>query len=274
MTLPIDLPLSNLLETARQAAQRAGEEILWRYALPRQIREKGPRDLVTDTDHAAEAAALSVIHTRHPNHRVLSEEDPASHFAEDGLWQIPPGLLWVVDPLDGTTNFATGIPFSCVSVGVSFNGLPVAGAIYDPYRDEMFAAAQGLGATLNGQAIILQQAISLHKSIISLDWAHAPQVRQRALTAIAALAPHCQTARALGSAALALAYVACGRIQLYFSFGLQPWDVGAAAILISEAGGAIRQPNGDAWRFGEPALLAGHPKLLEEAIPLVRATWE
>lgn len=274
MTLPVDLPLSNLLETARQAAHRAGEEILWRYTLPRQIREKGPRDLVTDTDHAAEAAALSIIRAHYPDHRILSEEDPESHFAEDGLWQIPPEFLWVVDPLDGTTNFATGIPFSCASVAVSFNGSPVAGAIYDPYRDEMFAAAQGMGATLNGQTMMLHEAVPLHKSIISLDWAHAPQVRQRAVTAIATLAPHCQTVRALGSAALALAYIACGRIQLYLSFGLQPWDVGAAAIVIHEAGGAIRQPHGDVWRFGEPGVLAGHPKLLEEAIPLVRATRE
>ncbi len=268
------LPLSDLLDTACRAVHRAGEEVLLRYTLPRQIREKGPRDLVTDTDHAAEAAVLAIIRQRFPDHRILSEEDPASHFAEDGLWQIPPGFLWVVDPLDGTTNFASGIPFSCVSVAVSHDGVPVAGAIYDPYRDELFAAAWGLGATLNGDSIRSLEPVPLDRSVISLDWAHAPQVRHRALATIAALAPHCRTARALGSAALALAYVAAGRLQLYFNFGLQPWDTGAAAILIPEAGGEIRQPNGQPWRFGEPAMLAGHPSLLDEVIPLVTALRE
>lgn len=266
--------LSSLLETARLAAHRAGEEIRARWLLPRQISEKGPRDLVTDTDHAAQAAALAVIHEHYPDHSIVAEEDPESHFAEDGIWRLPPGLLWVVDPLDGTSNFASGIPFSCVSVGVAQDGIPIVGAIYDPYRDEMFSAAQGQGARLNNQPVPPLAPTLLRNAIIGIDWAHAPHVRHRALTTIAALGPHCRTARALGSAALALAYVACGRMQLYFSFGLQPWDVGAAAVLIREAGGQLRQPDGAPWRLGEPALLAGHAAILEEALPLVSAAGE
>ncbi len=262
-------PVLDLLETARAAARAAGNVIRERYDQPRQISEKAPRDLVTDTDHAAQAAALAVIQTRHPDHRVMAEEDPTTHLVEEGRWQIPDGMLWLVDPLDGTTNFTTGLPISCVSVGAAFDGLPLAGAIYDPYRDELFTAALGQGAALNGRALPALTRVPLQRAIISADWARAPQVRHRALECIRLLAPHCHTVRVLGSAALSLAYVACGRAHLYFNFGLQPWDVAAGAALIRETGGDLRLPNDSPWQLGEPALLSAHPAILDEAIPLV-----
>jgi myo-inositol-1(or 4)-monophosphatase len=262
------------LSTARLAARQAGAVILRQIGRPVEVREKGPRDLVTDTDHAAQAAALAVIRARHADHAILAEEDPAGHKVTDGRWEIPPGVVWVVDPLDGTTNFTTALPFSCVSVGVSIDGDPVVGAIYDPYRDELFTAMRGHGAHVNGRPLPLLATVDLRRAVIGVDWARAPHVRQRALATLAALAPHCHTARALGSAALAQAYVASGRVHLYFNFGLQPWDVGAGAAMILEVGGILRQPGGEAWRLGEPALLAGHPALLDEAQPFVSAACE
>jgi len=263
-----------LLATARLAARQAANAIKRRADRPHEVREKGPRDLVTDTDHAAQAAALSVIRARHPGHLILAEEDPSNHPAEGGRWQIPAGVVWLVDPLDGTTNFTTALPFICVSIGVAIDGQPVIGAIYDPYRNELFSAARGQGARLGNKALPPIKPAPLRRAVISLDWARAPQARHRALTTVSALAPHCHTVRAFGSAALSQAYVAAGRVHLYFNFGLQPWDVGAGAVLISETGGVLQQPGGGEWQLGEPAMLAGHPDLLDEVQPLVTALHE
>ncbi len=263
---------SEMLATARQAALAAGQVIREQVDQPRMVEEKGLRDLVTETDRIAQKAALEVITARFRDHIILAEEDSSNHSADDaGRWTIPPGLVWMVDPLDGTTNFTTGLPFSCVSIGVASDGVPVAGAIYDPYRNELFTAMRGHGATLNGTALEPLAPIPLRRSVVSLDWARAPHIRHRALNTVAALAPHSQTVRALGSAALAQAYVACGRVQLYFNYGLQPWDVAAGALLITEVGGALQNPEGRLWVLGDSALLAGHPDLLQEAITFVRS---
>jgi myo-inositol-1(or 4)-monophosphatase len=155
---------------------------------------------------------------------------------------------------------------------VAFDGVLTVGAIYDPYRNELFTAAKGQGASVNGLPLPKLAPIPLLRSVVSLDWARAPHVRHQALNSVAALAAHCQTVRALGSAALAQAYVACGRVQLYFNYGLQPWDVAAGALLITEVGGGLVTPEGLRWAPGDSALLAGHPDLLQETLPLVRAS--
>lgn len=260
--------LNEVLSTARDAAKLAGGIIRDQYVKPRQITEKGPRDLVTDTDRMAQDAILALIHERHPEHGFLAEEDISTHSTHEGEWRIPNGVLWVVDPLDGTTNFTTGLPLSCVSIGVAVDGRCVAGVIYDPYRDELFAAAKGMGASLNGEPLPALRYVPLTRAVIAVDWAHHPSIRTRAVTMVDRLAPQCQTVRALGTAALAQAYLASGRVQLYFNFGLQPWDVAAGAVLISEAGGIIQQPNGEEWKLGLPALFAAHPALLAEIQPM------
>lgn len=260
--------LNEVLTTARDAAKLAGSIIRDQYTKPRQVTEKGPRDLVTDTDRAAQDAIIAIIHQRHPEHGFLAEEDITTHSTHEGEWRIPQDILWVIDPLDGTTNFTTGLPLSCVSIGVAMDGKCVAGVIYDPYRDELFAAAKGMGAFLNEVPLPPMPYVPLSRAVIAVDWAHHPSIRTRAVTMVERLAPKCQTVRALGTAALAQAYLASGRVQLYFNFGLQPWDVAAGAILITEAGGVVQQPNGEEWRLGLPALFAAHPALLAEIYPL------
>lgn len=248
------------------AARRAGKLIREQYGKPHQIRFKGdPRDLVTETDRAAEAAALELIRSRHPDHAILSEEDPHSKPGPDGRWNIPPGVVWMVDPLDGTTNYASAIPFVSVSVGVAIDRQPVVGAIYDPLRDELFLAAGGLGATLNGRTLGPLAPVPLERAVLSVDWTHTPAIRSRSLAMVTALAARCRTVRALGSAALGLAYVACNRVQMYLSLGLQPWDTCAGAIIIREAGGAVVHPDQPEWQIGQPALLAAHSELLTQA---------
>lgn len=257
---------SELLETARTAAREAGKLVPEQIGDPQNVRNKGPRDLVTDTDHKAQAAVLDIIRSAHPDHMILAEEDASNHNHDKGQWDIPQGVVWCVDPVDGTTNFTTGLPMVCVSVGVAVDGEPVAGAIYDPMRDELFSAARGIGLWRNDKKIARIEPRALQNAVIALDWPHAAPRRNRALQAITAIAGQCRTIRSLGSAALALAYVASSRVHAYFNFGLQPWDQAAGVIMIQEAGGEIRRPDGRLWSLGEPAFFSGHPLLLDELL--------
>lgn len=263
--------LEALRETAALAARRAGEVVRMNYEKPGVIREKhGPRDLVTDTDDAAQSVALAVIRENHPGDFILAEEDPAGKPDSNGVWHIPDGVTWTVDPLDGTTNYTTGIPMFCVSVGAAIDGVPVAGAVYDPMRDEMITGAQGLGATLNGTPLKRLPAVRLSHATVAVDWSHGQIRRQRAVSMVQNISVACRTLRALGSAALGLAYVAVGRTQAYFNLGLKPWDTGAAAAIIPEVGGELRRVDGTLWRFGEPGIIAGHPAVLDDIVEVVQ----
>ena len=258
--------LEQLRITAHAAAWAAGRVIQEKNSQPRTIRVKGPRDIVTDTDTAAQMAAIDVIRARFGDHRILAEEDPQAKPGEDGLFDIPDGPTWIIDPLDGTSNYANGLPLISVSVGVTVEREALVGAIYDPFRDELFEAARGLGATVNGRALPQIEPHRLEDALVNHDWARQPEARQRIVETVARLAPHCRTLRAMGSAALGLAYVAAGRVQVHFNFGLMPWDSAAGAILVGEAGGELRALDGSAWRVGHPSLIAGHPALLDEAL--------
>lgn len=258
-----------LQKTAYQAAWQAGQIIRETIDSPTNIHDKGPRDLVTDTDHAAQKAIIDVIRNTYPDHHILAEEDTTSHTFENGRWTIPDGVVWIIDPLDGTTNFTRRLPVICTSVAAVVDGDPVVGAIFDPLRDEFFVAGKGLGATLNEQPLPMIKPRTLSDAVVALDWSHAPARRNRALRTVGLLADKCRTIRSLGSAALALTYVAAGRLGLYFNFGLQPWDQAAASVMISMVGGEIIAPDGNAWKLGDQALMAGHPALLAEVQSLL-----
>lgn len=261
---------ADLLQTAAAAARAAGAVIRKDFGHARNIRHKnGPRDLVTDTDKAAQQAALAIITARHPDHDILAEEDPSTRPDADGVWTIPPGPIWIVDPLDGTTNFTTAIPFICSSVGVAIDGEPVAGAIYDPLRDEMFLGGRGVAATLNGEPIAPMQALPLAEMTISVDWGHADHMRRMLTGAATDLAGACRTLRAMGSAALALAYVAAGPLHAYINLGLQPWDTAGGAAIIRAAGGDLLQADGSPWQLGRPGTVAAHPSILPELVALL-----
>jgi myo-inositol-1(or 4)-monophosphatase len=254
-----------LIETYRQtaiAAAHAGGEVI-REMMGRegQVHSKGYRDLVTDTDIAAQAVIADLIRGRHPQHKVLGEEDA------DRPAQWPPdGLAWMLDPVDGTTNYTVRLPVFCVSVGLLQDGQPLVGVIYDPLRDETFVAARGSGATLNGKTLRAPSGVPLSESLVGFDWARRPQSRARTVACVTQLAARCHTLRALGSAALAQVYVAAGRLQAYFHFELQPWDVAAATLIVHEAGGTLNRPDGADWHMhmGEAALLAAADAALRD----------
>jgi len=256
--------IEQLVQTAHLAAWQAGQVIKQQNSQPRKVKSKGFRDLVTQTDLAAQLAAVKVITERFHDHLIYAEEDPRIKPSADGRWPIPDGVVWVIDPLDGTSNYVSQLPLVGVSVGAVIDGVPVAGAIYDPLGNELFEGGLGRGATLNGRPLQPLAIVALEDSMISMDFARDPEIRARAVASFAALSPRCRTLRTLGSAALALAYVAAGRLQAYLHFNLQPWDVGAGAVMIRETGGELRSPEGAIWQLEQVAVMAGHPELLDQ----------
>ncbi len=234
-------PVADLRLTAEAAARRAGELIRARWSQPRSVTNKGFRDLVTDTDLAAQQAVADLIRPRFPEHGFLAEEEDSDLPAAGGP------VTWIIDPLDGTSNFSHEIPIFCVSVAAAVAGEIMAGAIYDPFRDELFSAAQGQGSRLNDRPVSVTGRRNLTDTIIGFDWSRDRYRRQAVLDSLGVLAHQVHTVRAIGSAALALAWVAAGRLDGYFNFSVAAWDVAAGAVLIREAGGRVTTADGTAW---------------------------
>ena len=251
-----------MLQTAIDAARRAGRVIAGRYPTGRTVTVKGYRDLVTDTDIAAEKVIIDLIQARFPDHTIVSEEAGGSEIGSD--------YTWVVDPLDGTTNYVHHHPVFAVSIGLMKQGDPLIGVIYDPLRDQMFAAHRGGGARLNDVPIHVSRVANLGNALVGLDFGHTNEVRKRILFYLHHIAPHCGTIRVLGSAALAMAYVAAGWLDAYFHIGLKPWDTAAGMLIITEAGGRCSTLEGKPYRVDLPGCLASNSLINGELLTLMR----
>jgi myo-inositol-1(or 4)-monophosphatase len=242
-----------LRRTAEEAARIAGRVLAERFQGERTISYKGGIDLVTDADTAAEEALLAFIRERHPGHAVLAEESGASQGS---------GLRWIVDPLDGTTNYSHRVPHFCVSVAVEGPDGLLAGVIHDPLRDELFSAARGEGATLDGRPLRVSATTELSRALLCTGFPYDVQQRPEGpLGLLRRFIVRAQGIRRTGSAALDLAYVACGRFDGFFEFGLKPWDVAAGALLVQEAGGVMVRIDGTPFRVGHGDVLACAPGL-------------
>lgn len=232
-------------------AARTGAAALedWR---PRfRIREKGPCDLVTDADLAAQHAIRDHLLTRFPDHRFFAEEGSA---ASQPL--TDPAPTWIVDPLDGTTNYVHDVPAYCVSVAIQVAGDILAGAIYDPRHDEMFTATCGGGAHLNGKPIAVSKTATLAESLLSCGFPANMNGQEAQLTWWAHFAFRAQALRRTGSTALNLAYVAAGRFEGFWAFDTKPWDVAAGVLLVREAGGEVSQVRASGYQITVPDILA------------------
>jgi myo-inositol-1(or 4)-monophosphatase len=243
--------LETYLDIATEAALVAGAILQSYWGNLELIREKGrPGDLVTEADAGAEAAVLNVIQRHFPDHKILAEESGAQGNPESPF-------LWAIDPLDGTTNFAHQYPFSATSIALLKDGVPQVGVIFDPFHQELFRAAKGLGATRNRQPIRVSKTQALADSLLVTGFAY-----DRRETADNNYAEFCylthltQGVRRGGSAALDLAYVACGRLDGYWERGLSPWDIAAGVVLLEEAGGQVTAYNQSPFDLASGRILA------------------
>lgn len=258
----------SLAQTAIDAVRSAGALLRDLAGGAREVTSKGFRDDVTDADYAAQRVIIDTIRARFPDQPIVSEEN---HFGHDiAHWQPPEGLWWVLDPLDGTTNFARGVPHWCTTVSALRGDEIVAGAIYDPVREHLFAVEAGTGATLNGAPLRVAARDDLAQAVVECGLGRDPEIRQRGLAIIGTLAANCRTVRSLGSAALALAYVAAGWTDAYVHLTLRVWDASAGALMIREAGGALTRTDGSAWHPLTPQILASNESLHEPILALVR----
>jgi myo-inositol-1(or 4)-monophosphatase len=245
---------------ATQAAHRAGEFILGSFHRPHQVRNKGPQDVVTQVDLDAEEIIVGTLSEAFPDHGFLGEEGHTA--AQDQAY------LWVIDPLDGTRNYTVGIPFFCVSIALTINGKATLGVIYDPVRGETFTARAGQGTYLNGESIRLTPKASLEQAIVYVGFLPAanPDNPELSLPMFLQLRPSVAAMRNMGSAALSLAYVACGRIDVAFQDRLSPWDILAGALLVEEAGGAATDFCGVPLSVSSQDIIAANSSALHSAV--------
>ena len=255
--------VEELLAAAEAVALRGGEVLRERWTAPRTVDFKGGIDLVTDADRASEAAILELLRRRWPDHDVVAEESAA---------QLRGGpCRWYVDPLDGTSNYAHGVPHFCVSAGVTDASGLAAGAVYQPLTGELFTAGRGLGAFSNGRPIHAGGRQALAACLVATGfpydvWDHP----ERPLRMLGAAVTRARGVRRFGSAALDLAYVACGRFDGYFELGLKPWDVAAGILLVREAGGLATDLGGGPLRLDGGEILAASRGVHAELSALLR----
>ena len=249
-----------MLNFAIRVAQDAGRLLRDRVGTKIDIDHKGAINIVTDVDLASERLIREQIATHYPRHQVLAEEGGLAETASD--------YRWVVDPLDGTTNFAHGYPVFCVSIALEYQGETLLGVVYDPMRDELFAAERGGGATLNNRPIRVSKIDDLMQSLLSTGFPYDIKTSTlKNLDHWANFAMNAQALRRDGAAALDLCYVACGRFDGFWELNLSPWDTAAGTLIVTEAGGRVTNFKGDKFSNYEPQVVASngliHDRMIE-----------
>jgi len=258
-----------LLNFAIQTAREAGAILIDRLGRALQVSNKGAIDLVTEADLASEKLIIERIKSHYPRHAILAEEsgDTAGGEAERGTseWK------WIIDPLDGTTNYAHGYPCFCVSIALERAGAIEVAVIYDPTRDELFAAERGQGATMNGRRMRVSDVDDLNSAMLCTGFPYNVRERPDFAREFANFTMAAQAVRRDGSAAIDLAYIACGRFDGFWEDGLNAWDVAAGVLLIEEAGGRVTDFSGGPLNIYTPKVLASNG-LVHEAMMRVLAT--
>lgn len=229
----LDIPLDRLIAVATDAARQAGAVLRESARTGFRIAHKQIINLVTDADHRAEQCIIDVVRNAFPTHLILAEERGL-------IEQSPSRYKWVIDPLDGTTNFAHGFPAYCVSIGVECEGVGIIGVVYDPTRDELFTAQLGHGAQLNGAPISVSSTDHLDQALLVTGFAYdIRETPNNNLNHFTQFALKVQGLRRTGTAALDLCYVAAGRFDGFWEVKLNPWDMAAGVVIVREAGGTV-----------------------------------
>lgn len=248
-------------------ARDAGRLLAERFGRHNKITHKGVIDIVTEADLASERLIIDRIRSHYPRHAILSEEAGAVNeiAGADGEWR------WVIDPLDGTTNYSHGYPCFCVSIALEkIGGDVMIGVVYDPVRDELFAAERGQGATLNARRIQVSAIDDLNRALLCTGFPYNVREKRDFADHFVKFIMNSQAVRRDGSAAIDLAYVACGRFDGFWEEGLRPWDMAAGALLITEAGGQATQFDGSPYSiYAAPFLVSNG--LIHDAMRAVLA---
>ena len=254
-----------MLNIAVRAARRAGS-IINRAALDTgglRVTSKRAKDFVTQVDHAAEEAIIDIVAKAYPEHGFLAEESGAAKSDAE--------FIWIIDPLDGTTNFIHGFPQYCVSIGIQQRGAMAHAVIYDPTKNELFTASKGRGAFLNDRRIRVTALTRLGDALVGTGFPFKEVTRLELYTRqLQAMMRTCAGVRRAGAAALDLAYVACGRLDAFWELGLSPWDMAAGALLIQESGGLVGDLNGDQGYLDSGDIAAATPKIFTAFLEALR----
>lgn len=251
-----------MLNTAVKAARRAGA-IINRASLDLdllRIGKKAPNDFVTEVDRAAESAIIEILSKAYPDHDFLAEETGTA--GAHGKRSLQSDYVWIIDPLDGTTNFIHGFPQYAVSIALSYRGQITQGVVYDPVHNDLFLASKGKGATLNERRMRVSQRERLDESLIGTGYPFRNfETLDLYVSIFKEMTQKTAGLRRPGAAALDLAYVAAGRLDGFFEIGLMPWDIAAGSLLITEAGGLIGNFKGDGDYLFSENVIAGSPKV-------------
>jgi len=258
--------LHPMLNIAIKAARSAGA-IINRASLDLdllKVNTKSPNDFVTEVDHAAEATIIETLLGAYPGHGILAEESGRTHGAKHSDY------VWIIDPLDGTTNFIHGFPVYSVSIALAFKGQIQQAVVYDPTRNDLFYASKGRGAFLNDKRLRVSKRVRLAECLISTGFPFRKGDNfKRYLQMLEVVMPLCAGLRRPGSAALDLCYVAAGYCDGFFETGLSPWDIAAGSLLITEAGGLIGNFTGESDFLYQREVIAGNPRIYGQLVPLL-----
>ncbi|MBR2568033.1 MAG: inositol monophosphatase [Paenibacillus sp.] len=260
---------------AINCAAKAGEWIKTRLGQFTSLNIKSSAaDLVTEVDKGAEIMIRKLIMTHFPHHEILGEEsvDPGREASAQALQEAKEAeYLWIVDPIDGTTNFVHGLPFFSVSIALAHKGEVIVGVIYDPMRDELFVAEKGKGAYVHGKRMRAAKDPALSDSLVATGFpTEHDEALPNNLATIAALAPQVRNIRTIGSAALSMAYVADGRLTGFYEWNLNAWDMAAGSLLITESGGRVTDIDGNPYHLGVRDVAASNGAIHESLLNVLR----
>jgi myo-inositol-1(or 4)-monophosphatase len=254
--------LDRAMTVALNLAHEAGTLLREKLDLPRSVTHKGQVDLVTDADQASEIIVANGLREAFPDHRLIGEE------GSRGSVNSPYG--WVIDPLDGTTNYAHRYPHFAVSIGLEFLGEPVLGVVYDPMREEVFQAIRGRGALLNGRPIAVSTIDTLIDALLATGFSYQIEERHNSYVVWTAINNTAQGVRRDGSAALNMCYVASGRLEGFYELPVNAWDIGAGAIIVREAGGTVTNYDGSAFGLYDRQVVATNGHIQDQLIAGIR----
>ena len=261
-----DILLKNIFQTAIVAAQSAGKLIINQLHKQYNVDFKSSVNMVTQVDRDAEKLIISIIHNVYPDHRILAEE--TNEIKGNSPYR------WIIDPLDGTTNFVHGFPVFAISIAVEYKGEIIVGVVYDPNRNELFSAVKNGGAFLNKKQIKVSDTKALLASLTATGFPYETgTLFELNMEIFRSIYTKCQGVRRAGSAALDMCYVASGRFDGFWEFGLNPWDISAGALIVQEAGGIVGDFNGNEFKSDNTSqIIATNGTIHEELLKIIQQT--